>query len=232
MCNCLLHRGRQVIGGRKVLIDILNNVRNKEESHLNVNQRVIQFLLLFLIGITVGFVSKYIEGVPHYGQVGDLLNIIGNICTGIGIWTFIATIISAWSRSPNIAGLNVFLFFSGLLLAYYLYSMKLFGFFPTYYFLRWGAIAICSPLAAYFVWYARGEGWIAAMSAALLIGLLAEQGYGYFSILSGFSLIAAIVLLVLLPKRKIQIIRIIPLAIIVAFVLEKFNILSYIIGGL
>lgn len=215
-----------------MFIDILNKVRKQDEICLNMKQKSIRFLSIFMIGIIMGFASKYIEGVPHFGHIGDLLNIIGNISTGIGLWVILATIISVYSRSPIVAGIYVFIFFCGLLISYYLYSMKLFGFFPTYYFLRWGGIAICSPVAAYIVWYSRGEGWIAAFCAALPIGLLIEQGSGSLTIISGFNIIGSIVLLVLLPKQKFQVVRIIPLTIIVVMVLVKTPVISYFLGGL
>ena len=215
-----------------MLIDILNKVRNQDVLDLTMKQKAIRFLLIFLLGIMLGFGSKYIEGIPHIGQVGDVLDTLASIFTQIGIWVFIATIISAWSRNPKMGGIYVFLFFSGTLLAYYAYSMKLFGFFPTYYFIRWGVIASMAPLAAYIVWFSRGEGWIAAFCASLPIGLLVYQGYGYFSIVTRLNLIFAIVLLIILPKGKYQLFRIIPFAIAVAVILKKFSILSYLIGGL
>ncbi|WP_062049310.1 hypothetical protein [Bacillus sp. JCM 19034] len=92
----------------------------------------------------------------------------------------LATLIAFWSKRPIYVALNVFFIFFGILLAYYLYSQLLFGFFPTYYFLRWGAIALASPIAAYIVWFSKGEGWSAAFCAALPIGLLLTQGLPIF----------------------------------------------------
>jgi hypothetical protein len=79
--------------------------------------------------------------------------------------------------------------------------MRLFNFFPTYYFIRWGLIVLLSPLAAYIVWFSRGSGWIAALCAALPIGLLVSEGYNFFytfSPVSGFDLITAIILFLLI----------------------------------
>ncbi|MBW9235447.1 hypothetical protein JQK62_25285, partial [Leptospira santarosai] len=59
-----------------------------------------------------------------------------------------------------------------MLLVYYVYSMWIFGFFPAYYFLRWGLIALASPLAAYIVWYSKGTGWTAALCAAMPISFV------------------------------------------------------------
>lgn len=213
-------------------ITFLNSIRRSETVQLSLKKQFLQGILFFIAGAFLGFVSKYIESIPHEGQLGNILSITGNIFTGIGIWAFLATIIAATSRSPLAAGIHVFLFFAGLILAYYLYSMELFGFFPSYYFFRWGAIAVCSPFAAYIAWYGRGDGWISAVCAALPISLLLEQSYGVLSIYSGLNFIIAILLLAVLSKNIRQAIKIIPVTLVVAVILIRFHVLSYLIGGL
>lgn len=193
------------------------------------------FLLFFVLGILSGFLAKYMDTISSNGIIGSLINIISNISSRIGMWVFIATIIAAWSRTPKSGAINVFTFFLGMLLAYYIYSMKLFNFFPTYYFIRWGLIALLSPLAAYIVWFSRGNGWIAALCAALPIGLLVSEGYNFFytfSPVSGFDLIAAIILFCILPKNKYQYFKVLIFTALTSVFLSKFDLLSYIIGGL
>lgn len=188
-----------------------------------------------LLGLVFGLVAKTIDQIPASRSFGSLMNVIGNISSGIGVWVAIATIISCWSRAPQAGAAYVFLFFAGLLISYYAYSMRLFGFFPTYYFLRWGAIALVSPLAACIVWFGRGEGWGAAIAAALPVGLLASQGYSFFytfSAIAGFNILAAMVLLIILPKDRYQRIRTLPIMLVVAFSISRLNVLSYLIGGL
>lgn len=202
---------------------------------LNTKQKVIRIVLFFIFGIFSGFLAKYVDTIPSNGTIGSLINIISNISSRIGIWVFIATIIAAWSRTPKAGAIHVFVFFVGMLLAYYIYSMKLFTFFPTYYFIRWGLIALLSPLAAYVVWFSRGSSWIAVLCAALPIGLLASEGYNFlytFSPVSGFDLIAAIILFFILPKSKYQYLKVLVFTIFISILLRKFDVLSYIIGGL
>ena len=158
----------------------------------NSKQKSIRIILFFIFGIFSGFLAKYTDMIPANGTIGGLINIVSSISSRTGIWVFIATIIAAWSRTPKAGAIHVFVFFVGMLLAYYIYSMRLFSFFPTYYFIRWGLIALLSPLAAYLTWFSRGSGWIAALCAALPIGLLVSEGYSFFytlSPLSGFDLI-------------------------------------------
>ncbi|TYP47674.1 DUF6518 family protein [Thermosediminibacter litoriperuensis] len=132
-------------------------------------------------------------------------------------------------------GNTCFCFFVGMLLTYYIYSMKLFGFFPIYYFIRWGLIALVSSLAAYLVWFSRGKGCIAALCAALPIGLLAAEGYSFLYTFSPghfFDLCAALLLFCILPSSKHQYLKTLPPVIFIVLALRNFNILSYLSGGL
>lgn len=91
----------------------------------------INVILFFVIGIVSGIAAKYIDTVPSNGVIGSIINVIGNIFSQIEVWVLIATIISSWSKTPISAALNVFMFFFGMILSYYIYSMKLFGFFQA-----------------------------------------------------------------------------------------------------
>jgi len=202
---------------------------------LNTKQKATRITLFFVIGILSGFLAKYIDTIPSNGTICSLINIISNISSRIGIWAVIVTVIAAWSRTPKAGAIHVFAFFVGMLLAYYIYSMKLFNFFPTYYFIRWGLIALLSPLAAYIVWFSKRNGWISALCAALPIGLLISEGYNFFytfSPVSGFDLIAAIILFCILPNDKYQYLKVSIFTILTSVFLSKFSLLSYIIGGL
>jgi hypothetical protein len=207
----------------------------ENDAMSNIKEKAIRIILFFIFGIFSGFLAKYVDTIPSNGAIGSLINIISNISSRIGIWVFIATIIAAWSRTPKAGAVHVFAFFVGMLLAYYIYSMKIFNFFPLYYFIRWGLIALVSPLAAYAFWFSRGSGWFAALCTALPIGLLVSEGYNFlytFSPVSGFYLIAAIILFCTLPKNKYQYLKVLIFTILTSVLLSKFDVLSYIIGGL
>jgi len=216
--------------------DRLYQVRPPSITYFPMQKKILHALLSFAFGIAMGFLAKYIEDIPHFvGQTGDSLNVLSIIMSRIGIWVLIATVISAWSRTPEAGALHVFVFFAGMLITYYIYSMVIFHFFPTYYFLRWGSIALVAPIAAFIVWYSKGEGWIASFCAALPIGLLLASGYGFygsFFIWQGFDLFSAILLYALLPIGKFQRLRLIPLIIIVFLIINKANVLSFLFGGL
>jgi len=153
----------------------VNEIQPYEKNSLSKKQVGINVILFFVIGIISGIAAKYMDTVPSNGVIGSIINAIGNIFSQIEVWILIATIISSWSKTPISAALNVFMFFCGMILSYYIYSMKLFGFFPSYYFIRWGLIALLSPFGACVTWYGRGQGWIAALCVALPIGLLMSK---------------------------------------------------------
>lgn len=214
----------------------LSLTRPRPTTDLSIRQQLLRTLLICLLGVILGFVSKYIDVLPHYGGWGDFLNLLSDISSRIGIWIFIATLLAAWSRTPAAAAIQVFLFFIALLLTYYLYAILVFGFFPTRYFLLWGSIAVVSPIAAYIIWYSRGKGWIAAICAALPIGALVAAGYGFlhtFSVTQGFELVLALLLYVMIPTgQKFQRLRLIPLIVVVCFIFRKFNVISLLLGAL
>jgi hypothetical protein len=203
----------------------LNQIRARTDKETSIQQKLMRVLFSFLLGALLGFLAKYFDNVPYIGAIG----------THLGVWILIATLLAAWSRSPKAAALHVFMFFTAMLIAYYAYSMVLFGFFPRYYFLSWGGIALLSPVGAYIVWYARGTGWMAALCAALPIALLLVEGYSFFytgSIPRGGSILAAVILTIVLGRTASQSARIALLAAAAALILRQLDILSLLFGGL
>jgi hypothetical protein len=186
---------------------------------------MIRVALAFLLGALLGLLAKVFDNAPVIGMIGTML----------GVWVMAAALLAAWSRSPGAAALHVFLFFAGLLIAYYTYSMVLFGFFPTAYFLAWGGIALLSPAGAVVAWYARGRGWPAAVCAAAPIALLLLEGTSFFytgSIPHGFSLLAAAFLIVVFGRQGRQIARILAMAAILFWLFRQVDMLPRLFGGL
>ncbi len=213
----------------------ITDKRIEDKLEATAKDVIFQAGVYFIFGVILGGIAKYSDTAIAHGFSGMIYDFISNITTRLGIWVVLATIIAAWSSSPKVAATRVFVFFVGMLLAYYLYSQNLFGFFPTYYFLRWGLIALFSPLAAYLVWFGRGTGWFAAFGAGLPIGLLLVQGYPFFYIFSavlGLELAAAILLFMVLPKQGEQRLKVGIMAILIAVILMNSNILAYLFGGL
>lgn len=214
---------------------LLKNIRVSQQPKYSRKQINIQICIYFILGTLLGIIAKYSDTAPSNGLMGVFFRSISIITTRLGIWVVLATIIAAWSKSPKIAAIRVFSLFIGMLVAYYIYSQVLFGFFPTYYFIRWGLIATFSPVLAYMMWFSRGKGWFASFCAALPIGFLLEQGYHLFYVFSVellFDIFSTILLLVILPSSKIQCVKIAIMGILIALIIRNSHILSYIFGGL
>lgn len=211
-------------------------MKRNEEIKVDLTKRVMKLgMYYFIFGIFLGIIAKYSDTVSFNSEGGMVFTIISDITTSIGMWVILATLISVSSRSPKYAAIKVLAFFVGMLLSYYIYSQVLFGFFPTYYFLRWCAIALVSPIGAYIVWFSRGEGWGPAFCASLPIGFLLTQGYSFFyvfSMVTGFDLFAALFLLVIMTKSKPQYLKVIPIVILIFIILRNTFLLSYLFGGL
>ena len=141
---------------------LFKSLRMRDKLKLTAKQITIHLSACYIFGVLLGVIAKYSDTVSSNGVKGMFFSFISDITTNLGIWVVLATIIAVWSRSPIYAGLKVLTFFLGMLLAYYIYSQVLLVFSqPTIFYVS-GIIALVSPLAAYTVWFSRGEGWVAA----------------------------------------------------------------------
>lgn len=212
--------------------DRLKKIRTESETIITIKQKFIRVLLAFVLGAVSGFIAKYTDIIPSNGINGTwILSIIGVVGTYLGVWILACTILAAWGRSPIAAAVHVFSFILGMLIAYYLYSAVLFGFFPKHYFIAWSAIALLSPIYAYIVWYSRGNGWVSAICAAIPISLLLLEGYTFYytySIAQGFDLFFAILLFVFLPKGSLQRLRLLPCLIVMFLITWRLELMSFI----
>jgi hypothetical protein len=163
----------------------------------------LHLLVVLILGAFLGLLAKYSDG-----------SNIGLIGTGIGFWVLVTIIIAAWSRSPKTAALHSFVFLAAMLISYYVYSMAFFGFFPRHYFIRWASLALLAPIGGYLMWFSMGNGWIAAICAAIPISLLIVRGDFFFDALTiplyhlilptVFDLFSAVLLFIILPKKNSQ----------------------------
>jgi hypothetical protein len=200
--------------------DYLSKIRPPADAGLTQRQRLARILLAGAAGAALGFLAKYLDSTTVAGDIG----------TYLGFWVLTTTILAAWSRSPAAAAAHASAFLWAMLASYYIYSMVLFGFFPRYYFLAWGSVALLAPAGAYGVWYARGDGWLAALGAALPIGVLLYEGYPFYYAPSpprGFALAAAGLLFLILPRSMPQRGRVLPWTAAVFLALWRFNLLQY-----
>lgn len=213
----------------------LHKIREAQFASLTVRQKIFQVLWSLAMGMLLGFIAKYSDTIPANGWTGSVWGLVRDVTSDLGIWVFAASLLAGWSSNPRMGAGKVFFFFVGMLVVYYIYSAWLFGFFPAYYFFRWGVIALASPLAAYMVWYGRGNGWLAACCAAMPIAFLVAEGSSFvytFAPVQGLALLYAAILFFVLPIDKKQWLRILPAALLIVLILKKFDVLSYLFGGL
>lgn len=152
--------------------EFLNSIRCKN-APLPVKNRVVNTLMILLIGIVLGLLAKYLDTVPSTAL--DL----GNFLSRFAFWLLAALCIAVYSSSAVRAAINVFLFFAGMVAAYYLYSYFVAGFFPKSYAMIWVGATAVSPLLAFVCWYAKGKGRIAFALSALILAVLFDMCF-YF----------------------------------------------------
>lgn len=155
----------------------LNDIRcvNKKSS---VCRQAADTIGILLLGIALGVISKYLDGtasnsLPYIMEYLDVTNFLGRFA----IWMLTALCISVYSASPVRAGINVFVFFTGMVVSYYLYSTFIAGFFSVSYAMIWVAFTIISPALAFVCWYAKGDGMIAVMISGVILGILFSQAF-------------------------------------------------------
>ena len=181
-------------------------------------------ILCLALGIILGITSKYLDTVAVDGSwITNVLHYLGDLFTRLGIWVWMATLIAAYSRTLRRAAINTFVFFLGMLMSYYIYSAYLFGFFPTSYFISWGAIALLSPLLAVIVWKAKDNERLAmilpALSMGLMLSLSLSIGLFYVDLAHFEEFIMYVFLCVVFYKNPKQMIVSIGLSIIMAIII-------------
>lgn len=134
----------------------------------------------------------------------DLHNFLGRFA----IWVMIALCISVYSNSAIRASVNVFAFFVGMVVSYYLYSNYVAGFFPKSYALIWIGFTVISPVLAFACWYAKGKGKPAFILSVFILAVLFNMcfvyGCWYFEIRSILELAVFIVGLIILKRDTFQ----------------------------
>ena len=101
------------------MLNFLNNIRSAEKK-ISLKRQIINTAAIALLGIALGALSKFLDTVPvnHLPallQYLDVTNFLGRFA----IWIFLAVCISVYSLTSVRAAINVFLFFTGMILSYY-----------------------------------------------------------------------------------------------------------------
>ena len=189
----------------------LNDIRNAENPISN-NRKLINTIAILFLGIALGTFSKYLD-FRQTELPGVLMAIngvldIGNFLGRFAIWILIALCISIYSNSAIRASVNVFVFFAGMVVSYYLYSNYVAGFFPRSYAMIWVGFTMISPFLAFVCWYAKGKSRPAFVLSVLILAVLSNMtfvyGWGYFKARSVLELIVFIIGLTVLRRDTLK----------------------------
>lgn len=114
---------------------------------------VYSLLFPFIIGIVLGIIAKLID-VPY---VTSKFPVFDDIMGRFGIWVWAAAIISILSKTALFAAVRSFVFFIGMLSAYYGYTILFLNFFPKSQMVLWISIAIITPFCGFMLWQIHRE---------------------------------------------------------------------------
>lgn len=210
------------------MIDFLHEIRRPKR--ISLSRKLLYSTLIFIVGIILGIVSKVLDTIPS-NHVPYLLRFLdlGNFFSDMGIWLFLAVVISVYSQSPIRSAINVFLFFVGMVGSYYLYTVLVAGFFPKSYMMIWVVMTVISPFLAIVSWYAKGEGVIAIFISAIIFVFISRQtfafGFWYFDIKNRLEFLLWIATFFVLFKSSKQITSVAAIGFILFLLTAQINIL-------
>ena len=186
----------------------LNTIRC-DEKPISVSRQIVDTFAIILLGIALGTFSKFLDNtasneLPLIFEYLDIRNFLGRF----SIWVLIAVCISIYSNSSIRAAINVFVFFTGMVTSYYLYSKFVAGFFPRSYAMIWFGFTAISPLLAFICWYAKGKSKLSFAISSMIIAVLFNMTFfysmTYFGMRSILELIVFICGLVVLKRNTIK----------------------------
>ncbi|MPM78690.1 IS1595 family transposase ISPana1 [bioreactor metagenome] len=145
----------------------------------------------------------------------------------MGVWMFIGVCISVYSKTPLRAALNSFMFFIGMVGSYYIYTIKIAGFFPKSYMMIWIAMTVLSLFLGAVCWYAKGTHVVSVCISAVVFMMFARQafyfGFWYFDISYIPELILWAATIMVLYKSPKQITCVLVIGTALFFIMSQIN---------
>ncbi|QRG66681.1 hypothetical protein [Brevibacillus choshinensis] len=208
------------------MIDFLNEIRRP--IRISLSRKFLYSGLLFVAGVILGLISKVLDTtssnyLPYFLEIFDLRNFLSRM----GVWIFLAVVISVYSKSAIGSAIHVFLFFVGMVGSYYLYTVLVAGFFPKSYMMIWIVMTVISPFLAFVCWYAKGKGIIAISISSIILLVITRQsfafGFWYFDIRYYLELLLWIATIFVLYQSPKQIIKVVTIGSILYFLTAQIS---------
>lgn len=189
--------------------EMLNKIRKPE--YLPASKKIMYSVMILTVGAALGIISKALDEtasnlLPAFLEVLDLRNFFSRM----GVWMFIGICISIYSKSPLRAALYTFLFFTGMVASYYIYTVTVAHFFPKSYMMIWIAMTILSPFLGAVCWYAKGTHAVSICISSLVFMMMTRQafvfGFLYFNVRYVLELLLWAATIIVLYKNPKQIV--------------------------
>lgn len=188
------------------------------------NNDIVFILFCLVLGMLMGWVSKDLGG---DGAIGAIIK-------NLGIWVFVSSLISIYTPQASRAAIHVFVYFVGVIGAYYTHYALVGGQVEMKSIFYWLILAVAGALVGFITWHSGAKEWMGAVCASVPISLLLAEGYPIYhsrSISLALDIVCAIVLYVLLAQGKNKKLMAIPFILIFTVALAYFDVFEKLLGG-